>query len=73
MARKRKRNRLAEQAEDLALQKVLCCEAQRSVLGSYQTFDEMQCGSHPLSPTEIKELARQRPSLWARFLAWSRA
>jgi len=70
MVRKRKRNKLAEQAEDLAIQQAMCHKAQHSVLGSYH---ELQRGTHPLSATEIKELARRRPSLWARFLAWSRA
>jgi hypothetical protein len=73
MVRKRKRNKLAEQAEDLAIQQAMCHKAQHSVLESYQVFDGLQRGTHPLSATEIKELARRRPSLWARFLAWSRA
>lgn len=32
-----------------------------------RTFVEMQSGSNPLTPDEIRALAKKRPEIWGRF------
>lgn len=43
----------------------------RKVADANATFMEIQNGSNPLTPSEIRQLINRRPWLWGRFEAFA--